>query len=158
DHHGIGFDANGKLLVGTDGGIWRLDNPNVGSILWTDLNGTSATNALNTIQFTGIALNPNNLDIAFGGSQDNATERFSDSQGWTRVFSGDGGFMRVASNSGSTVVTTTVYTTIQNNQMFKSTNGGGSWTEVDTNGVGGDSANFYVPYVISQSNPNYLLR
>src|SRR5262249_38820604 len=35
DHHAIGFDANGRLLDGNDGGIWRLDNPNVGSIQWT---------------------------------------------------------------------------------------------------------------------------
>src|SRR5207248_1240935 len=57
DHHGIGFDANGKLLDGNDGGIWRLENPTVGSISWTNLNGTSA-GALNITQFIGIDINP----------------------------------------------------------------------------------------------------
>jgi len=38
DHHAIGFDANGHLLDGDDGGVWRLDNATPGSILWTDLN------------------------------------------------------------------------------------------------------------------------
>jgi hypothetical protein len=37
DHHGIGFDASGRLLDGNDGGIWRL---NSGSpVQWADLNG-----------------------------------------------------------------------------------------------------------------------
>src|SRR5262249_37411600 len=39
DHHAIGFDASGKLLVGSDGGIWRLNNANTSSIQWADLNG-----------------------------------------------------------------------------------------------------------------------
>ena len=94
DHHGIGFDANGKLLVGTDGGLWRLTNPAVGSIQWTNLNGNVPNAALNTIQFTGIAIHPTNADIAYGGSQDNGTEKFNDSLGWSRVRSGDGGFVR----------------------------------------------------------------
>jgi hypothetical protein len=34
DHHGIDFDANGKLLDGDDGGIYRLDDPTTPS--WTD--------------------------------------------------------------------------------------------------------------------------
>src|SRR5262249_13244393 len=38
DHHALAFDANGRLLDGTDGGIWLLDNPAPGSIHWTDLN------------------------------------------------------------------------------------------------------------------------
>src|SRR5262249_51623301 len=76
DNHGIGFDRNGKLLVGTDGGIWRLDVQS--PITWTDLNGN-----LSTIQFTGIALDPANPAIAIGGSQDNGTEKFTGDLGWS---------------------------------------------------------------------------
>src|SRR5206468_9783539 len=76
DHHGIGFDANGRLLDGNDGGIWRLDNPNVGSIHWTDLNGN-----LQITQFYGIALDPINPAIIFGGSQDNGTEKYNANSG-----------------------------------------------------------------------------
>ncbi len=173
DHHGIGFDANGKLLVGSDGGIWRLDNPAVGSIQWTNLNG-SAGGALNTIQFTGIAIHPTNPDIAIGGSQDNGTEMFLDNVGWTRVRFGDGGFARVASNSGNTRATTTVYHTYQNSAVpavEKSIDGGVTWSDATTgvlglNPNGGEegggpppltNGNFYVPLEISRANPLRLL-
>ena len=43
DQHCATFDANGLLVEGNDGGVWRLTNPNVGSISWTDLNGTGST-------------------------------------------------------------------------------------------------------------------
>ncbi|MDQ2944944.1 MAG: hypothetical protein M3Y27_03220, partial [Acidobacteriota bacterium] len=51
DHHALAFDANGKLLDGDDGGIFRLETA-VGPV-WTDLNGN-----LETIQFQGIGLHP----------------------------------------------------------------------------------------------------
>src|SRR5262249_49484807 len=76
DYHALAFDANGKLLAGNDGGIWRLSDPTIpvpGSnppsppynIHWTNLNAN-----LQTIQFTGIAINPLDPNIAYGGSQD----------------------------------------------------------------------------------------
>jgi photosystem II stability/assembly factor-like uncharacterized protein len=77
DVHAFAFDASGKLLVGTDGGIWRLDNPNAGSIQWTDINGN-----LNITQFYSAALDPTSADRAYGGSQDNGTEVFNDSLVW----------------------------------------------------------------------------
>ncbi|HEV2946167.1 MAG TPA: hypothetical protein VGX70_02255, partial [Gemmataceae bacterium] len=38
DIHALGFDANGKLLNGNDGGIYRLDNPKPSALKWADLN------------------------------------------------------------------------------------------------------------------------
>jgi photosystem II stability/assembly factor-like uncharacterized protein len=49
DHHAAAFNANGHYLAGTDGGIYRLDDPLTAS--WTQLNGN-----LNTIQFEGIGV------------------------------------------------------------------------------------------------------
>ena len=76
-----------RLLDGNDGGVWRLENPstagststtdNSANIQWTDLN----TN-LDTIQFTGIALHPTDPKIAYGGSQDNGTEKYTGSRPW----------------------------------------------------------------------------
>src|SRR5438094_947269 len=83
-HDGIDFDANGKLLDGDDGGIYRLDDPTVPS--WTDLNGD-----LNTIQFQGIGLHPTNANIVIGGSQDNGTELYRGAPLWTETAGGDGG-------------------------------------------------------------------
>src|SRR5260370_41910113 len=52
DDHALGFDHNGLLVDGNDGGVWRLANPIPGMIHWTDLNGTG----LQITQFTAIAL------------------------------------------------------------------------------------------------------
>ncbi len=102
DQQSVAFDANGKLLEGTDGGIWRLDNPTVGSTSWSNLNGSGA-NSLNITQFIGIAIHPTNADIAYGGSQDNGTEKFSDAYPWSFVEGGDGGEVIVDSNTPATV-------------------------------------------------------
>src|SRR5262249_6021685 len=88
DNQSIGFDASGRLLVGTDEGIWRQTSP--GATTYVSLNGN-----LNTIQFTGIATHPNNPNIAFGGAQDNGTERFNDNPLWIQTDGSDGGFVRV---------------------------------------------------------------
>jgi photosystem II stability/assembly factor-like uncharacterized protein len=160
DHHGAAFDANGKLLDGNDGGIWRLDNPLPGSVLWSDLNGV-APNALNTIQFIGIALHPTNPDVAFGGSQDNGTERFGDSLGWTRVASGDGGFVRV-----DPVNPNTIYHSFQQRGangtagtgfLERSDNAGSTWTPITSGITATDPSAFYMPYVLDPGNSNRLL-
>src|SRR5262249_43561506 len=59
DHHAIGFDANGRLLDGNDGGIWRLNSPS--PLQWSNLNGN-----LQITEFVGIALHPTNPDIIYG--------------------------------------------------------------------------------------------
>ena len=67
DHHALAFDADGRLLDGNDGGIWRLDDPTPGGLHWADLN----TN-IDTIQYTGIATDPSNPDVAFGAPRTTA--------------------------------------------------------------------------------------
>ncbi|HLK61357.1 MAG TPA: hypothetical protein VKU00_32705, partial [Chthonomonadaceae bacterium] len=84
DEHAMTFDRNGKLLNGSDGGIWRLDNATPGQISWTNLNGD-----LSTIQFYGIALDPLNI-AAYGGCQDNGTDAYSGNPAWSLPRGGDG--------------------------------------------------------------------
>src|SRR5215831_9303331 len=96
DHHGLDFDANGKLLDGDDGGIYRLDNPT--ELTWTNLNGNQ-----NTIQFQGIGLDPTNPNIVIGGSQDNGTELYTGTLVWTEVEGGDGGRVQFSLTNGSVV-------------------------------------------------------
>ena len=146
DHHAMAFDANGRLLDGNDGGIWRLDNPNVGSISWTNRNGD-----LNITQFIGIALHPTNADIAYGGTQDNGTLKFTDNLVWSRVSGGDGGFARVDQSSPNTV-----YHEFFGISLERSDNGGATWA-AKTTGIGNDPANFYVPYVMDPADSTRLL-
>jgi hypothetical protein len=105
DCHVVTFDADGNVLLGSDGGIFKytLSGTVTGS-RWTSLNGNPGSPThLGTIQFVGVTLHPSDANLALGGSQDNGTERFFDDPtqttpaqiaqkvGWTRVDSGDGG-------------------------------------------------------------------
>jgi photosystem II stability/assembly factor-like uncharacterized protein len=143
DHHAFAFDANGQLLDGNDGGIWRLD----GTIHWTDLN----TN-LQLTQYIGIALDPTNANIAYGGSQDNGTSKFNDSLAWRLIQAGDGGFVRVDPSFPNTV-----YHELNGISIERSDNGGLSWRSA-TAGIGsGDPHDFYVPFVMDPANPARLV-
>src|SRR5262249_17747373 len=99
DHHAIGFDADKKLLVGTDGGLWRLEDPGVDNpddVNWTNLNGVpNLGEGLGTIQFIVTAFDPTDASVAYGGRQDNGAEKFTGSKVWEAIRLGDGGFMRV---------------------------------------------------------------
>jgi photosystem II stability/assembly factor-like uncharacterized protein len=142
DDHAAVFDSSGQLLSGNDGGIFRL-NPI--SLAWTDLNSN-----LETIQFTGIALDPTNNNIAYGGSQDNGTEKFNDNLRWNLSIGDDGGFVRVDPNNPSTV-----YHTFTGISLQRSDDGGITWHDKVT-GITG-TPNFYASYVMDPSNSSRLV-
>jgi hypothetical protein len=147
DDHALAFDANDKLLDGNDGGIWRLVNPSPTSAQWADLNSN-----LQITQFIGIALHPSNPNLAYGGSQDNGTEKFTGTLPWTELVGGDGGFVRVNPASPSTV-----YHEFTGISLQRSDNGGQTFTD-KTSGINpSDPAKFYVPYVLDPSNSHRLL-
>ncbi len=156
DHHAFAFDANGKLLDGNDGGIWRLDNNSTSSPQWTDLNGNAGT-GLGITEFTGIALDPSDPDVAYGGSQDNGTEKFTGSLEWDQVQGGDGGFVRVNPNNTQTIYHTFGWGTATDSkgaydEIERSDNGGATWTNITAGISSSDQSNFYPPYVIDPSN------
>lgn len=159
DHHGIAFDANGKLIDGDDGGVFRLDASTPGAYSWSDLNGN-----LSITQFTGIALDPLNPNVAFGGSQDNGTEKYTGSPLWQLSQSGDGGFVRIDPSNGNTVYHTFFYG--GDGFLERSDDGGATWNG-KTNGIittdpslpdpESDPARFYPPYIIDPANTSRLL-
>jgi photosystem II stability/assembly factor-like uncharacterized protein len=151
DHHGVAFDANGKLLDGNDGGIYRLDNP--ATPLWSDLNGN-----LETIQFTGIGLHPTNPAIAIGGSQDNGTEIYSGSLTWTETDGGDGGYAKFSSCNGNRVYHQIPVASFGTNFFRRSDDGGVTWT-TKTSGIDTDvnNQNFYAPFVVDPVNGDRVL-
>jgi hypothetical protein len=145
DDHAIVFDASGRLVDGNDGGVWRLATATPGHIQWTDLNAT-----LQITQFTGVALNPQTLGVAYGGSQDNGTEKYTGTKVWQQVLGGDGGFVRVDFTNPNTV-----YSEFTRISLVRSDNGGSTWNSVDS-GITGPS-DFYVPYVMDPSNSSRLV-
>ena len=92
DYHALAFDASGNLVVGNDGGVWRLDSNDLTTpnVAWTDLNTD-----LEITQFGGIALDPTSANIAYGGTQDNGTDAFSGTLSWLQIQGGDGGITRL---------------------------------------------------------------
>jgi autotransporter-associated beta strand protein len=74
--HALVVDNQGRLVVGNDGGIWRLEANGT----WNDMNGNLAT-----LQINGVALEPTSVTQMFAGSQFNATEQFTNTRNWGTV-------------------------------------------------------------------------
>lgn len=176
DTHALTFTADGKVLDGNDGGIWRLENPLVANptppasdtdastanLQWTDINAN-----LNTIQFTGIALDPSNASVAYGGAQDNGTSKLAGGV-WNQILGGDGGFTRVDPSNPQTV-----YQEFYGISLDRSDDGGMTFNGA-TNGINPDDNSpdfyevgafgnktdptaFYVPYKLDPLNPTHVV-
>lgn len=141
DHHGMAVDTLGRLIDGNDGGVWIFDRT---SSAWTNANGNLAVTT-----FNGIATHPTDATIAFGGSQDNGTEMFSDSLGWTHVDGGDGGLVKMDQNNPNNIYH------VLNGELRRSLTGGGtgSWTTVFDATAGG----LYFPFLLDSVNTSRLL-
>jgi photosystem II stability/assembly factor-like uncharacterized protein len=153
DHHAAGFDANGKFLDGNDGGIWRLDDSRPASLHWSDLNGN-----LDTIQFEGIALNPTNPGIAYGGSQDNGVGEFQNNLQWTTIDGGDGGFVLDSFANPQIVYHDAPVASFGTFAFVERSLDGGQTFAPITNGINGNEpTTFYPPLVMNASNASRLL-
>lgn len=151
DHHALVFDADGSLIDGDDGGIFRADSFSPTS--WTDLNGN-----LETIQFQGIGLHPTNPNIAIGGSQDNGTEVYTGGVVWTETEGGDGGFAKFSSTNGNRVYHQSPVASFGSDFFRRSDDGGFTWV-TKTAGIVADidHQNFYAPFVVDPGNGNRVL-
>lgn len=144
DHHALAFDAAGNLLDGNDGGIFRTTD---GGSTWQNLNTNLAT-----IQFTSVAVDPNDPNYVIGGSQDNGTEKYTGGIGWAAIRQGDGGVAQIDPSNRQIM-----YHTYFGLSLERSNDGGVNWQDatagIDTN----DATGFYIPYVMDPSNPARLL-
>jgi autotransporter-associated beta strand protein len=140
DYHAMSFDSMNRLLVGNDGGVWRLDNNTVGSIQWTDLNGNLAIT-----EFNGIAVDPSRAFVAYAGSQDNGQESYNNSIAWTHTDDGDGGAVGIDNRSPNIVLH------VENGTLRQSTDGGNTWTTVLT------EAGLYFPFIVDSVDTERVL-
>jgi hypothetical protein len=152
DAHAVAFDANGNLLEGDDGGIFRLNNPTSSSSqTWSDLN----TN-LNITQFYGIAADPTVNNVVYGGSQDNGTIKYTGSSGWNQIFGGDGGITRVDAANHDVI-----YQEYTDVYLQVSTDAGAtlnlitSGIKYNTHSNGNPIVDFIAPYVLDASGNIY---
>jgi hypothetical protein len=150
----MAFDGT-TLLDGNDGGVFALTTDDVagGNVEWTSLNSD-----LNTIQFTGIALDTHNASVAYGGSQDNGTEKYTGTTSWQLIALGDGGFVRVdpSTQGASTTVFHTFFYPVDG-FIERSDDAGATFAAADAGIDEMDPGNFYIPYVMDPSNSRRLL-
>lgn len=95
DSRDMDFDNNGNLLQANDGGINRLNNPNLATRVWDSLNGNIRSVEMHSAAFDAVS------KIAFGGTQDTGTpmQNSPGSQTWTDFLQGDGGVVGVDDTS-----------------------------------------------------------
>lgn len=147
DMHALGWDAQGRLVCGNDGGVHRTSNLG-GS--WSAMN-----TGLGIIQFyAGMSTHPTNPDILFGGLQDNGSnKRLTNTKNWTQVLGGDGGWTQLDRNNPNRVFVEYQGT----GNLFRATDGGSNFSYAG-NGINSGDRNCFLPsYEIDPTNSNRLL-
>jgi autotransporter-associated beta strand protein len=161
--HTMTVDGSGRVVIGTDGGVWRLDSP-APSANWEDLNGNLSISLV-----SGVAVSPTDPNTILAGVQGNGVARTSGNAGtaWTRVTGGAGG-----DNSGGEVQfdprNASIAYAVQvlnsngiqtqpfgvNGTLEKSTDGGATWAPVTSLGATYDG---YFPLFVDSINDGRLL-
>ena len=147
DSHAITFDSVGRMLLGTDGGLFRYDPAGPS---WTVLNSN-----LNTIQFYGIGLDPNSASVMIGGSQDNGTEVDNGNLVWIEVQPGDGGFSQISQTSDWRCYASHPTASFHSQFFWRSDDSCADWNS-ETSGFLNLNSNFTMQFVVDPANGNHL--
>jgi hypothetical protein len=185
DSRALVFD-NGNLLDTSDGGIYRLANPDTPATrVWTFASGN-----MDTAEFHSVAYDPVS-HVIVGGLQDNGyvVQSAPGSTTWTEVLSGDGGVVAVDSDQALHPGTSIRYSSVQyfgyskqqtpdptkieylgsfNRQTFDANNVAGPAVRIALKIVAGDgqgqdlfhfdpNIQFYQPFVLNSVDPRRLL-
>ena len=129
DSRAMAFDADGNLLHTCDGGIYKLDNPNLDTRRWASLNSDIKVTEAHSMTYDPFSRN------FMCGAQDNGVsfQRTAGNFVWNQATQGDGGRVEVDTDQTAHAGTTLRYFS---SQMF----GGFSRGTYDAMGVAGDRA------------------
>lgn len=145
DNHGFFFiPGTSTMLVGCDGGVFRTNN---GGTSYTDISAN-----LEVAQIYRLGTAQTNQNRVITGWQDNGTN-LKTGVNWTRVIGGDG-FESAIDYTNQDIM----YGALYYGGIFKSTNGGGSFTQIVNSGGAGvnSSGAWLTPYILNPNNPNIL--
>lgn len=134
DFHAAAFDANKALFVGSDGGVFRsTDVAGRYAAGWTDdLNNGIASHLIYSV---GSSLA--NVNAVVGGFQDNGTRvRSGSTSTFNQYLGGDGFGSLIHPTAGSTMLGT-----LYNTRIYKSTNGGTTFTSASSGITESNTAN-----------------
>ncbi len=140
DIHTLDFYGN-TLFSGSDGGIFKSINSGA---TFTDL-----TSGLQNSQFYRLSTSQVDAGILLCGAQDNGSFMLKNNI-WTHVTGADGMECIVDYANPNNM-----YVSSQNGKLYKSTNGGGSFSVI-TNSIGLEGA-WVSPYAQDPANPNTIL-
>ena len=148
DQQAIAFSSDGTTLFeGSDGGVWSTTNVSSSNVNWTNLN----TNLALAQFYPGFSVHPTDASVAFGGTQDTGTLKYSGTSSWTYTNTncGDGGMTAI-----DFAVPTTVYSSCAGINLWKSTSSGGptTWSSAESGINFTDPHAFIPPFVMDPSN------
>ena len=142
DHHHASFrPGTSQLYVGTDGGVYKTTN---GGNSWSHLN-----DGMNITQYYKISQSTSDTTVILAGAQDNGSHLRSSSS-WSRVTGGDG-----MDNGVDVTNDNIMYTSIYYGDFYKSTNGGGFFSAINTLSASG-SGNWVTPFNVDPVNGNTI--
>ncbi|MGB0312074.1 MAG: PKD domain-containing protein, partial [Schleiferiaceae bacterium] len=142
DHHHASFrPGTSQLYVGTDGGVYKTAN---GGTSWSHLN-----DGMNITQYYKISQSTSDTTVILAGAQDNGSHLRSSSS-WSRVTGGDG-----MDNGVDVTNDNIMYTSIYYGDFYKSTNGGGFFSAINTLSASG-SGNWVTPFNVDPVNGNTI--
>ncbi len=142
DKHALEWQNSTTLFCGNDGGIYKTTN---GGTAWTDLTNGMVISQLYKI---GVAQTDSKL---IGGLQDNGTKVRSTAGVWSDHIGGDG--MECAIDKTNSAV---MYATLYYGELFRTTNGGTSWTDIQDNIPGNPSGAWVTPFILAPSNNSII--
>ena len=147
DMHAVAWDAAGRMVAGDDGGVHRSsDNGST----WESLN-----DGLGLIQcYAGLSIrHPGGQNVYIVGLQDNGTVRRNTAGAWVDLIGGDGGWTQVNPQDELRV-----YGEYQGaGNLYRSTDGGTSFSYSGSGIATGDRHCFMPPYVINPDSPQRML-
>lgn len=140
DHHALEVGPGSRLLSGNDGGFYL------------SANGITFTHnvTLPITQFYALCVDPQNPDRRFGGTQDNNTLRTQTggTSDWQAILGGDG--MQCGIDA---VNSQRMYAEAQWGNIFRSSNGGNSFSSATSGISGADRKNWATPITVDPTVP-----
>jgi len=146
DHHAMAFAPSqpSKVYEGNDGGLYYSNN-----------SGNDWTKVTNqpTSQFYAIAIDEQNPERLYGGTQDNGTWRTMTGavDDWEHILGGDG-FHCLVDPTDNNII----FAEYQNGGLSKSTNGGSSFYGTMEGVSYGDRINWSMPVIMDPQNPTIM--
>ena len=146
DMHAVAWDADGRLIVGSDGGVHRSAT---GGGAWQARN-----EGLGLMQcYAGASTHPTDDHIIHVGLQDNGTVRRYQTGYWVQSLGGDGGWTQVDPYEPNYV-----FAEFQGSgNLYRSTVGGGSMMFSGSGISSSDRHCFMPPYLIDPSDTDHML-